>query len=44
MNIILNWKGMALAFVISSVVYMKGFLDGVKDEQSRMEKENEEHN
>lgn len=39
MNIILNGKGIALMVIIGGVIYLKGFCDGVKDEQDREEEE-----
>lgn len=39
MNIILNEKGLIAIGVVMAIVYVNGFLDGIKDEQNRKEKE-----
>lgn len=39
MNIILNEKGLIAIGVVMVIVYVNGFLDGIKDEQNRKEKE-----
>lgn len=39
MNIILNEKGLIAIGVVMAIIYVNGYLDGIKDEQNRKEKE-----